>query len=82
MGDNDRTTLSNDPAANAPDAAAVDKGKGKAVDTTRDYEMGGDDVESSEDESAEEMVSAFLVYSCQSPCDETYANLERAFLCV
>ena len=63
MGDNDRTTLSNDPAANAPDAAAVEKGKGKAVDTSRDYEMGeGDDVESSDEESAEEMVSR-LAYS-------------------
>ena len=29
MGDNEKSTLQSDPAANAPDAAAVDKGKGK-----------------------------------------------------
>lgn len=30
MGDNDKTVLQDDPAANAPDAAAAEKGKGKA----------------------------------------------------
>ncbi|CRG83200.1 hypothetical protein PISL3812_00550 [Talaromyces islandicus] len=46
MGDNQATTL-NDPAANAPDAAAFEKGKGKAVD---DVSMDEDEASSDEEE--------------------------------
>lgn len=56
MGDNDRaTTLGNDPAANAPDAAVSDKGKGKAVEPTT-QEMSMDEDEESEESENEEMV--------------------------
>lgn len=57
MGENDQFTTFNDPAANAPDAAAADKGKGKAVeDPTATQELSMD--EDSDDESEnEEMVS-------------------------
>jgi hypothetical protein len=57
MGDNNQATTGFDPAANAPDAAAWDKGKGKATDPTQDMRM--DDDESDESE-AEEMVSFLL----------------------
>lgn len=63
MGGNEQkqeTTLSSDPAANAPDAAAVetakDKGKGKArvEEAEEEYRMDEDeDEESSEDEDEE-----------------------------
>ncbi|TPR08372.1 adenylate kinase family protein [Aspergillus niger] len=53
MGDNNQATTGFDPAANAPDAAAWDKGKGKATDPTQDMRM--DDDESDESE-AEEMI--------------------------
>lgn len=57
MGENDQTTTFNDPAANAPDAAAANKGKGKAVEEpTAGQEMSMDEDESSESEN-EEMVS-------------------------
>lgn len=50
--------LSNDPAANAPDAAAY-KGKGKAVeDPSQDLSM-DEETEESENEN-EEMVSCFV----------------------
>lgn len=49
MGDNQATTF-NDSAANAPDAAAFEKGKGKAVDA-HDVSMDEDeDASSDEDE--------------------------------
>lgn len=52
MGDNDQTTgLSADPAANPPDAAAAEKGKGKAVDYTPAEEVS---MEEDEDESYDE----------------------------
>jgi len=44
----------NDPAAHAPDAAALDKGKGKAADDTHDDVVMGQDEESSEEESGPE----------------------------
>lgn len=66
MGDNEQkqeTTLSSDPAANAPDAAAAeiakDKGKGKArvEEAEEEYWMEEDeDEESSEDEELEGFV--------------------------
>lgn len=49
----DRATI-NDPAANAPDAAFADKGKGKAQDPTNELSMEEDDSESG---SEAEMVS-------------------------
>jgi hypothetical protein len=59
MGDNHQATLSNDPAANAPDAAAVDKGKGKgkAIEEPT-LEMSMDEEEDSDESEAEEMVSS------------------------
>ncbi|KAL5338788.1 histone chaperone domain CHZ-domain-containing protein [Aspergillus crustosus] len=51
MGDQ-ATFPSNDPAAHAPDAAAYDKGKGKAIDDPMDVSM--DEVEESEDSDVEE----------------------------
>jgi hypothetical protein len=50
MGDNKATTF-NDPAANAPDAAAFEKGKGKAADA-HDVSM-DEDEEASSDEDEE-----------------------------
>ncbi|KAH8704248.1 histone chaperone domain CHZ-domain-containing protein [Talaromyces proteolyticus] len=53
MGDNQATDF-NDPAANAPDAAAYAKGKGKAAQAHEDVSMGEDEEnESSEDEEEE-----------------------------
>ncbi|KAJ5833124.1 hypothetical protein N7474_001435 [Penicillium riverlandense] len=49
MGDHD---MSMDPAANAPDAAFVNKGKGKAQDPTHEMSM---DEEESSDESENEI---------------------------
>jgi hypothetical protein len=43
----DQATSFNDPAANAPDAAAFEKGKGKAVD---DVSMDEDEEASSDEE--------------------------------
>lgn len=57
MGENDQATTFNDPASNAPDAAAADKGKGKAVEeptATQELSMDEDSDEESENE---EMVS-------------------------
>ncbi|KAL1967267.1 hypothetical protein VTN77DRAFT_3313 [Rasamsonia byssochlamydoides] len=70
MGDNDQTTgLSADPAANAPDAAAAEKGKGKAVDYTPAEEatMEEDEYESSEEE--EDLVA-------EDEDEEEHDNLE------
>ncbi|GKZ22734.1 histone H2A.Z-specific chaperone [Aspergillus brasiliensis] len=53
MGDNNQATTGFDPAANAPDAAAWDKGKGKATEPTQDLRMDDDESEESE---AEEMI--------------------------
>ncbi|PWY65321.1 hypothetical protein BO70DRAFT_374985 [Aspergillus heteromorphus CBS 117.55] len=51
MGDNNRSTAAGfDPASNAPDAAAWDKGKGKATDPARDVSMDDDESEESEGE--------------------------------
>lgn len=47
----------NDPAANAPDAAAFEKGKGKAQDPTTEMSMD----EESESESENEPVSLQLL---------------------
>jgi hypothetical protein len=60
MSDNNQATaFSNDPAVNAPDAAASDKGKGKAVeDPSATQEMSMDEDESESEN--EEMVSAQL----------------------
>jgi hypothetical protein len=77
MGDNGQTTgFNTDPAANAPDAAAVEKGKGKAVDyTPAEDHMEEDEDETSEDEdlvcslSTRECAnywSIVLTYSCPS----------------
>lgn len=49
----DHATL-NDPAANAPDAAFAEKGKGKAQEPPQDLSM---DEDESESESENEMVS-------------------------
>ena len=57
--DNNQATISNDPAANAPDAAAY-KGKGKATEdpsVAQDMSMDEDESEESENEN-EEMVSS------------------------
>lgn len=57
MGDNNQATLQgNDPSTNAPDAAAYDKGKGKAVDDQMDVSM--DEEEESDESENEETVSA------------------------
>lgn len=56
--DNNQATISNDPAANAPDAAAY-KGKGKAVEdpsVAQEMSMDEDESEESENEN-EELVS-------------------------
>ncbi|KAL4898407.1 histone chaperone domain CHZ-domain-containing protein [Aspergillus ambiguus] len=53
MGDNNRATLG-DPASNAPDAAAFDKGKGKATEDPT-MEMSMDEDEESEESENEEM---------------------------
>ncbi|OJJ56327.1 hypothetical protein ASPSYDRAFT_33432 [Aspergillus sydowii CBS 593.65] len=53
MGDNNQATFQgNDPASNAPDAAAYDKGKGKAVEDPMDVSM--DEEDESEESEAEE----------------------------
>ncbi|KAF7595154.1 Histone H2A.Z-specific chaperone [Aspergillus hancockii] len=57
MGDNNQaTTFSNDPAANAPDAAALDKGKGKATQdpTAMDVSMDEEESDESENEDMED----------------------------
>ncbi len=55
MGDNNQATFQgNDPASNAPDAAAYDKGKGKAVEDPMDVSM--DEEDESEESEAEEPV--------------------------
>lgn len=46
----DHATISNDPAANAPDAAFADKGKGRAYEPTQELSMEEDESDSSEDE--------------------------------
>ncbi|KAL4868222.1 histone chaperone domain CHZ-domain-containing protein [Aspergillus spectabilis] len=51
MGDH-ATFQGNDPAAHAPEAAAYDKGKGKAIDDPMDVSM--DEDEESEESDAEE----------------------------
>lgn len=53
----------NDPAANAPDAAAY-KGKGKAEDPS--VEMSMDEEESEESENEELVSSEFLQSNCQN----------------
>jgi hypothetical protein len=56
MGDNNQATFpGNDPAAYPPDAAALDKGKGKAVEDPMDVSMDEDDDDSESE--AEEQVS-------------------------
>ncbi|KAL4973212.1 histone chaperone domain CHZ-domain-containing protein [Aspergillus desertorum] len=57
MGDNNNqaTLPGNDPAAHAPDAAAYDKGKGKAVEEM-DVSMDEEEEEESEESDAEAMV--------------------------
>lgn len=55
MGDNNQATFpGNDPAAHAPDAAAFDKGKGKAVEDPMDISM--DEDEESDESDVEEPV--------------------------
>ncbi|GAT20287.1 hypothetical protein RIB2604_00608800 [Aspergillus luchuensis] len=74
MGDNNQATTGFDPAANAPDAAAWDKGKGKATDPTQDMRM--DDDESDESE-AEEMLEPHTNCASSLPDDdEDNDNLE------
>ncbi|KAK9552088.1 Histone H2A.Z-specific chaperone CHZ1 [Aspergillus fumigatus] len=68
MGDNHQATLSNDPAANAPDAAAADKGKGKAADEPS-LEMSMDEEEDSDESEAEEMMA-------DDDDDDDHDNLE------
>lgn len=55
MGDHSVTDYS-DPAANAPDAAAYGKGKGKAADAYDDVNMGEEEDDESSEEEEEEMV--------------------------
>lgn len=70
MGDNDKaTTLNSDPAMNPPDAAALDKGKGKAVEetpATQELSMDEDEESSEEENGAEEMVRRTIFPSV--PC--------------
>ncbi|PYH92011.1 hypothetical protein BO71DRAFT_421117 [Aspergillus ellipticus CBS 707.79] len=54
MGDNNRSTAGFDPASNASDAAAWDKGKGKATDPTRHMSMDDDESESEPEEMEED----------------------------
>ncbi|EAW07996.1 histone H2A.Z-specific chaperone CHZ1 [Aspergillus clavatus NRRL 1] len=76
MGDNNRATFSNDPAANAPDAAAVEKGKGKAVEEPA-LEMSMDEDEESEESEAEEIESSHANASLFTEDDEDdHDNLE------
>lgn len=56
MGDNNQaTTMGNDPASSAPDAAAFSKGKGKATEDPTAMEMSMDEEESESE--GEDMVS-------------------------
>ena len=57
MGGNNKATLQEDPAANAPDAAAADKGKGKAkaVDQPGPHEL-SEDEDSDEGSGPEDIV--------------------------
>ena len=59
MGESDKTTVQMDPAANAPDAAAFDKGKGKgkgrAVEAPEYQDSSMDEDEESDE--AEDVVS-------------------------
>jgi ribosomal protein L12E/L44/L45/RPP1/RPP2 len=52
MSDNQATFQGNDPAAHAPDAAAYDKGKGKAVEEM-DVSMDEEEEEESEESDVE-----------------------------
>ncbi|KAL5360203.1 histone chaperone domain CHZ-domain-containing protein [Aspergillus floccosus] len=54
MGDNNRATFGSDAAASAPDAAAFDKGKGKATEEPS-LEMSMDEDEESEESENDEM---------------------------
>ncbi|KUL85799.1 hypothetical protein ZTR_07376 [Talaromyces verruculosus] len=54
MGDHSVTDYS-DPAANAPDAAAYGKGKGKAAEAYDDVNMGEEEDEESSEEEEDEM---------------------------
>ncbi|KAF3402407.1 Histone H2A.Z-specific chaperone chz1 [Talaromyces pinophilus] len=54
MGDHSVAGYS-DPAANAPDAAAYEKGKGKAADAYDDVNMGEEEDEESSEEEEDEM---------------------------
>ena len=60
MGDSDKTTVQTDPAANAPDAAALDKGKGKgkAVETPA-YQDSSMDEDSDETEDAVSLCATY-----------------------
>lgn len=55
MSDNQATFQGNDPAAHAPDAAAYDKGKGKAVE---EMDVSMDEEEEESEESDAEIVCA------------------------
>lgn len=65
MGDHSVTDYS-DPAANAPDAAAYGKGKGKAADAYADVNMGEEEDDESSEEEEEELVwprSKYVLYA-------------------
>lgn len=73
MGDHDQqVTDYSDPAANAPDAAAYGKGKGKAVDAHDDVNMGEEDEDESSDEDEDEMV-------CFDPARLLCITVDRPF---
>ncbi|KAA8647504.1 hypothetical protein EYZ11_012434 [Aspergillus tanneri] len=58
MGDNyPATTMSDDPAANAPDAATFGKGKGKATEDPTAMDVSMDEEEESDGSESEEMVN-------------------------
>ena len=64
MGDNNQATFQgNDPAANAPDAAAYEKGKGKAVEDPMDVSM--DEDEESDESDAEPVCVQHRFFSMQ-----------------
>jgi hypothetical protein len=71
MGDNNQSTFpGNDPAAYPPDAAALDKGKGKAVEDPMDVSMDEDDDDSESE--AEEQVCC-----CNLELKRDHANLHH-----
>ncbi|BDD58086.1 Histone H2A.Z-specific chaperone [Monascus purpureus] len=70
MGDNDKTVLQDDPAANAPDAAAAEKGKGKAKAVEEPAPQDLSEDESDEGSGPEDIIPE------EDDDDEDHDNLE------